>query len=45
VKTGDLIEALDDRKLEADSAFTGNFVVKTLKVLRDGKSLTIVVKK
>jgi hypothetical protein len=45
VKTGDLIEALDDRKLEADSAFTGNFVVKTLKVLRDGKSLTIVLKK
>lgn len=43
VKAGDVIEAIDDRQIDANSVFTGNFGVKSLKVLREGKSLVILL--
>lgn len=44
LKPGDVIEAVGDRQIDANSVFTGNFGVKSLKILRDGKSLIIALK-
>lgn len=43
VRADDVIEAIDDRQIDANSVFTGNFAVKSLKILREGKSLTIAL--
>lgn len=41
IKAADTIEAIDDRKIDGKSVFTGSFSGKTLSVLRDSKKLEI----
>lgn len=44
VKAGDLIEAMNDQTLDANTAFGGVFSGRSLRLRRDGASLTIVLK-
>ncbi|HEX8288370.1 MAG TPA: PDZ domain-containing protein [Pyrinomonadaceae bacterium] len=41
LKAGDLIEAIDDKKLSSDTDFTQNFSVKVFRILREGKQQVI----
>lgn len=41
VRVGDVIEAIDDRPIDSTHVFSGGISVKTLRVKRDGTSLTI----
>ncbi len=41
VKNGDLIEAIDDRKLDFDTVFTQTYSGKTIHIIRDGKKITL----
>lgn len=41
LKAGDLIEAIDDKKLSSDTDFTQNFSVKVFRILREGKPQVI----
>jgi len=43
VKVGDVIEAIEDQQLGTSSVFTGSVSFKSMKVLRDGKSLVIAL--
>lgn len=44
VKTGDMIEAINDQRLTEKTSFGNRFTGKSLNVLRDGKSLHIELK-
>jgi hypothetical protein len=44
VKTGDVIEAINDQRLKEKTSFGNRFTGKSLNVLRDGKSLHIELK-
>ncbi|MCA1588853.1 MAG: hypothetical protein LC734_00390 [Acidobacteria bacterium] len=41
VKVGDLVEAVDDRQVNATTVIDGGFTAKTLKILRDGKRISV----
>lgn len=41
LKTGDIVDAIDDKTVNAQTVFRGSFTGKTLHVLRDGKRLSL----
>lgn len=44
IKTGDVVEAIDDRRIDDKTVFKGNFGAKSLKVLRENKQVTLNLK-
>lgn len=43
IESGDLIEAIDDRRIRAGSSFEGSVNVSSLRIVRSGKRSTIVI--
>ena len=41
VRSGDIVDAIDNRSLTENTSFSGNVAGKTLRVRRDGKQLTV----
>ena len=44
VKTGDVIEAMNDQALTEKTTFNGKYNAKSLRVRRDGTSMQIILK-
>ena len=44
VKAGDIIQSVDGRRLKEDTKFSGSFSGRTLKIVREGKSMDLDLK-
>ncbi|MEO8649336.1 MAG: PDZ domain-containing protein, partial [Acidobacteriota bacterium] len=44
VKAGDIIQSVDGRRLKEDTKFSGSFSGRTLRIVREGKSMDLDLK-